>query len=275
MHEKRKLRLVLSVCLSFVIAIAVFILVFALQVERGWINPGVLNQIMSSNSYQYEIIDEMKEKMLQVLDSHAVDDDVLEQIWDEDKLYRAFYLYSDTILSDDKTIDSDSSDFEGMFRESLQAYLEKSGVMDFDNNYEGIVAEITNVYEHYMQPSFLIRFYQLHEKYEVKLRAAAILGALTALVGCIVLWNMYHYRHHALQYVAGGFFAAIIWNVVTTILMGRIQWISEAGVKPDCYQKLIGNFIQRETFRGYMVLALEVVLFLLLCTWMNRLRKKG
>lgn len=277
MHEKKKVRQVVSIILSFFIAAAIFTGVAAIELQKSWMNRELLQQTGSSNGYSYQMIREAEEGIVKVLEKSALPSSVLERIWDEEALYRTFYQYSEEVLVEGKNRETDTENFRSELDKSIREFLLENKVTVtevLEQEIAHTVGDAADVYERLMYPSFLNRFYQLAHSVERLCKVVMGLSIFLLVVCFAGLYRMYHYKHHALEYVASGFFAAILLNIPAIVIMGNIKWVELAGIGPECYRNLIREFLKRGVQTDCMMLAVEILLFLLLCAWIRERRKK-
>ncbi len=277
MHKNKKARLVLSVILSLLTAIAVFTIVFAIELVRGWMSCELLQQTISSSGYSYEIIREAEDEISAVLTEHELPETVLADVWDEETLYRNFYQYASEILSTGTSTATDAAEFEAELTEAIDAYFADNGLADTDavaDDVKQTVGDAADIYQRYLCPSFLGRFYSLSQNVNRIFRNTAIVSALVLLLCIVCLCRMYHYKHHALQYMTGGVLAATIWNIVAVAALGRTNWLDSAGIGPVCYQNLIEKFLKKSAQTDWMVIAVECLALIILGLAIKMLRRK-
>lgn len=278
MREKRKLRLAVSVVLSLVLAIAVFCGVFVLELSRGVLNRERLQQTISSKSYPYQMIEQMEADILKILEKNAIPASVLQEIWDEEELYRVFYQYSDEVLQNGTVPETDRYGLEEKLTQAIDSYLEDKGVVNtdvIDVQVKQTISDVSRTYNNYMYPSFLEKFSVFAIEFEQYTGIIVFVCFVVVVLCFVALWSMYKYKHHALEYAASGFLSAVFWNIPAVLWMGNGDWIAPSGIGPDYYRTLVEAFLQQGLWTGLMILAIELLIFLLLCALVREHKRKG
>lgn len=276
-HKNKIVRTTVSVLLSFLIAAALFAGVFAVELQAGWLNCSKLHQELSSNAYPYQMIDQMEEEIKELLETHAIGEAVVDNIWNEDELYRIFYGYSENVLLKGKTENNDTYRFAEKLKGSLEDMLTEQGAGGLDavaSEIDLTVADAAAIYQNYMYPGFLERFYRLADSTHPALYLMIVVSLIVFAASVAVLWKLYHYKHHAAEYIAAGFLTGTVWNFLAVLFVGNGGWIASAGIGPEFYRNLIEGFLKSSLQIGIMVTGIELLLFLVLWTRI-RISRKG
>lgn len=278
MHKNQKIRMICSILLTFLLALSVFAGVFAVEVRRGWLNEERLLRTISSSGYTYQMVQQGGEELEELLDAKAVRKTVWSAVWDEEKCYRSSFGWAKDILQKGTSEKNDSGEFQEKLQEEIRKDLEENQVVITDAmslDIEQTVKDAGNIYERCLYPSFLEKLHQFSKTAEKKIFAVMAISGAIAAVCVLSLWRSYHYKHHAMQYMAAGIFTAILWNVLALSYIGRGTWLKKSGIGPEPYLSLVKEFLKKGNLTGAVITGLEVLVCLFLCMGIRSKRKKA
>lgn len=270
MRKNWKFRTAASLAVTAVLSVAIFLLFFSIELLVGYFSAHSFQESLRLSGYAAGMEEEMLEKQKALFASYGLPESLTEEIWEGSKAYLAFYKYVD-----DGIVEEASGDFGQ--QEVLEEYLKNQGTYETEEVQEAlklVVAESKAICKRYVYPSFVRGYQQFVQArkpvFVGMLAAAAVIGAL-----CIVLlFRWYHCRHHALYYITGSCFTAMVWNVVVSAA-GTGRWFMLSGIETGYYQQFLEIYKTRGMYPWYAfsIVAAAAAVLLLVVSIRMRNRK--
>lgn len=272
------MRKIFSIVLTFLLTLSLAVSVAAIELERGWLSEDRLLQLISSSGYAYEMEEYAKEEIAAYLEEKSIPEEILSEVWDKEDIYRDFLSRTKEVLKKGKSSKGNSAPFQKELQAAILKDLESNQVIvtnAISMDIEQTVEEAGIIYERCLSPSFFGKFHQFTQTAEKWCLRVLILSIAVALVCIILLWRQYHYKHHAMQYMAAGVFTAILWNLFMIVFAGSRDWIAKAGVEPEAYRNLLEEFWDGGIRTGCLMTGIEILVFLILCMGIRAKRRKA
>lgn len=260
------MRKIYSIVLTFFLSAALASMAASAFFGWGWSSEKRLVRLVSSSGYAYEMTEYAKEEIISYLEEKSIPKTVIEKIWDEEKNYRS--------LVDQK--EPDVKTFEKDLQKAVYEDLESNEVVvtnAMSKDIEQTVQDVTDIYERCLSPSFFEMFHQYMQTVKMWCCKVLLLSIVIALVCSILLWKSYHYKHHAMQYMAVSALTAALWNLAGLIWLGMGEWITKAGIEPEAYRNLLEEFHHGGIQLGIGIVGIEILIFGILCMRI-KIRKK-
>ncbi len=260
MLKNRKIRTAASLIVTMILSVALFLLFFSMEIRMGYLSPRVFRDSLRISNYGAEMEQEMFSKQRELFASCGLPESLIEEIWEENEAYLAFYKY----------VDSEKGKNDGSIfgqQEVLEDYMKGQNVYETESVQEAIkavAAESAAICSRYVYPSFVSGYYQFVQERNDMLTGMMI-GSAAAVIICItLLFGWYHYRHHALRYITGSFFTALVWNLAGTAAVRYGGVFSMSGVESPFYKKFLKIFQSRGMYSWYVVDGMAAGIIILL-----------
>ena len=270
LRKNRKIRTAISLAVTAILSVVIFLLFLCIELWIGYFSTHLFRESLRVSGYATEMEAEMLDRQKELFASYGLPEGLTEEIWGESKAYLAFYQYVDS-----GEIKKDAGDFGQ--QEVLNAYLEEQEVYETEGvrkAIENVVSESKAICKRYVYPSFV----NGHQQF-VQERKPVFIGimAISVILGicCVAfLFYCYHCRHHALYYITGSFFTAVIWNLAATAEVYTGEWFSVAGTESAYYQDFLDIFKYRGIYPWYIICAVGAAVTILLLLVSIRMRNR-
>ena len=270
LRKNRKIRTAASLAVTVVLSVVIFLLFLCIELWIGYFSTHLFRESLRVSGYATEMEADMLDKQKELFASYGLPEELTEEIWGESKAYLAFYQYLDS-----GEIKEDAGDFGQ--QEVLEAYLDGQEVYETEGvrkAIENVAAESKEICKRYVYPSFVSGYQRFLQE-----RKPAFIGmiAVSAIIGvccAAFLFYSYHCRHHALYYITGSFFTAVIWNLAATAALHMGGWFSAAGTESVYYQGFLDIFKNRGIYPWYIVCAVGAAVTILLLLVSIRMRNR-
>lgn len=268
MHQDRKFKTAASLVTTIALSVLLFLLFFSIELLTGQLNPKLFLDSLRASDYGVKMEQEMLEKQRALFSSNGLPESLIEEIWEENDVYLAFYKYIDGGAALDGDLGQETV---------IENYLKQQGVKETDSVKRAarIVAEESEaICRRYVYPSFVSGFRQFAEGRRNALLATGAVSALLAIALTAFLANLHEKRRHALRYVTGSFFAAAVWNAAALLValdkgQARISDGASAG-----YQEFLKLYQARSLAPWYIVSIAACVAAVILLLANLRMRKR-
>ena len=102
----------------------------------------------------------------------------------------------------------------------------------------------------------------------------AVISAIISVVLIVLLFRWYRSRHHALRYVIGGLFTALVWNLAGTFALSSGDWFPAFGTVSENYQNFLDLYFTNGLQPWYVVSAAAAGITILLVSVYIRMRNR-
>ena len=270
LRKNRKIRTAVSLAVSVVLSVAIFLLFLCIELWIGYFSTHLFQESIRISGYATKMEEEMLNRQKELFASYGLPENLTEEIWGESKAYLAFHQYME---SGERK--QDAEDFGQ--QEVLEAYLKGQGVYETEgvqNVLENVVSESKAICRRYLYPSFIGGYQQFVQERKPVFAAIMAISVLIGVLAAVFLFCCYHSGHHALYYITGSFFTAAVWNLAAAITVRTGGWFFPSDTKSSFYLEFLNTFKDRGMYPWYVVCvtaaAFTVLLLLVSIQMRNR-----
>ncbi len=274
MHERKQLRFVLSLTLSFFITICMLNILFALEYQLSFVGQHNVNEAMSESRYITNAQSKVKTKLKELLKGMSLPEDLAEQMIVEDQIYLDMTNYVDAVY-DGKTATIDTTRFKETFTKVMDEYLLDHNIsvsVQLDKSMKEAANRAEHTYTQYLKPSFAKTIYEFNERYSHGISMMGIISFIMLVIIVAILLLMYQYKHHAVRYIIYGMVAATGINLIAIILLKTIDLNTSLGVGPEYYMSFLQQYLQAGVYDGIIISAVAIAGILVLVGMTRRLK---
>lgn len=271
MHHRKKNRTLISMTLSFFLAICFFLIMFSSEMLMGYLGIRNFNDSITESYYVENAINKMKTDISALLESRSVPQEILEEVLDETICYVEIRNYIEATLTGRK-MEIDTADFEVVMEEKLADYLAENQVYQTEgvrSTMDEIIKQSSRIYKKNLQPEFVKSFYQFRKEMKLPILIAIVVAVLIGTVISVLLWSLYHHKHRAVRHMMISLVTAVIWNIIVTMAIKKADIISNLNIGPEMYI----DFVKVYTNSGIGELWIMSAIAALLCIAMYTMIK--
>ena len=274
MHEHKKLRTVLSLLLSFFLSLCILGAMLALEYRVGITGKRSVREAMTESNYISNARNKITAQLGELLKKMNLPEELAEQMIEEDEIYLTVTNYVDAVFNG-KTVTLDTTGFQESFNQVINQYLLKHNIRvssQLDQSIKVATKSAESTYRQYLEPDFVKTIYQFSENLGHRLMVLGILCLIGAAIIIAVLLLMYHYKHHAVQFLLYSMIAAIGMNVFAAFGLRRILSLEKLGVGPEYYLEFLNQYLKGGENLAIAVSVMAIVVALALVGIGRRLK---
>lgn len=277
-NRNNRARKALSVVVAFLMGLAIFCGVLAMEMRFGWLSCKGLYQTMVGGGYAYKNVQQLEEDLGTLLAETSLSGERLEECYSEEDLYRTYIKNVEAVLLKGKSSELDTDSFGTQLVDAITADLQSQNVTltdDMQRQIEQVGVRATQIYTNTMSASFVEKFREISDAFGNAALVIMVVSLAVVVAGVLILMKLYRYKHHSLQYIAAAILFALLCNIATVVMIGRDGWIRESGIGPEAYRAMLEQFNLRGLEFGGLITLAELVILLGLCILIQRLKKQS
>ncbi len=269
MRENKKLRIVLSVILSFFLTAFLLVVFLCTELGVGYFSEKEFQKAIQSNSYGAQVEEELSQKLKELFAKLELPETLVDQAFEETDIYVLFHNYAE---GRDARF---QEELEHSFQTVIDRYLEEQQVhmtQAIQDALELLVKEAGRICERAVYPGFIAQYYEMARTVRHYLLILGIAASCLSAACIVVLFAMYHYKHRAVRYMAYSTIAATLFNLIGMWYLRYTGVLQVTGVEPDYYQQFLDQYRLQGLGPWYWVSAAGVVITVLLLMLVKRLK---
>lgn len=277
MHKKKNTRTLLSLVLSFFLAISILGICLFAEVKTGMIGKRNFKESLVSSDYIHKTEEKVTAEIKTLLEEKRIDSSIADDVLDYDQIYMDISNYIDAVYTKSEP-NIKVSVFKEELSKAIYGYLDKHEAAVSDNvdvAVNEVVSTTGSYYETYVTPSFTTTFYEFTTGINQKLNVIGIVSIVCAIVIIILLICMYHYKHHALRYVVFSGITAVIVNGLMAAAMTRSNYLDQLNIGPEYYLDFLKQLINGCIKEAYIATAMCAAIVVLVVLLGNYIKKKS
>ncbi len=269
MHKERKYRTAASLTAAIILSVTLFLLFFCIELLAGYFSPRLFRESLRVSDYGTGMEQEMLQKQKELFVSYGLPESLTNEIWEENEAYLAFYKFVDGGNAEDGSQFGQEEVLDNYLKG--QEVFETSAVKDAADI---LLSESKAICVRYLYPSFVTDYQQLFSEKKMIFMITAVISAIISVVLIVLLFRWYRSRHHALRYVIGGLFTALVWNLVGTFALSSGDWFPAFGTVSENYQNFLDLYFTNGLQPWYVVSAAAAGITILLVSVYIRMRNR-
>lgn len=269
MHKDGKYKVAASLAATVALSAALFLLFFSIEALAGYFNPRLFKESLRASDYGASMEQEMLGKQRELFAANGLPESLVDEIWEENEAYLAFYKYIDG---------GDALDGDQGQQEAIEDYLKRQNVYETDSVKEVrdvVVKESKAICRRYIYPSFVAGFRQFTKERRNMLAIVLAISAIFSFALTALLFCRHKMRRHALRYVTGSVFTAAIWNIAGGLFLTYKSRTLLDGTASPSYQKFLETYQGRGMIPWHIVSIAAVCMAIILLIANMRMRKRG
>lgn len=277
MAYNKKSRTLISMILSFFLAVCFFVIIFSAEMFMGYLGIRNFKDSITESYYVENAINHMKADISTLLEGKSVPPELLKDVLDETICYVEIRNYIDAELEGRK-LEIDASDFEIAMEQRLSDYLVENQIYETEGvraTVDEIVKQSGKIYEKNLKPEFVPVFYQFRTEMKSVLQIAAVVAIVIGVVIVGVLWFLYHHKYRSVRYVMISMSTALIWNLIATMQIKKANVMESLDIGPEMYVDFIKTYSNSGIGECWIMSAIVALLCITMYTIVKYLKRNA
>ena len=271
----KKGRTIVSMILSFLIAVALTIAALLGSLRLGFLNEKMIVRSLNVKDYYGEVCDYFYETVEDMSIPLGVPASTLDGIADTNTMYNDIRESLEASLTG-QTYLPDTAKLRTKLKENVESYAKSQG-RELDESQQAVlntyIEQVSDQYARAIKIPFVEYYGRIHSFAE-KVMMAGIAGCLIfALLAGIILFRMYVWRHHAMRYLVYSTLASGMMTGLVPTYFLIAQDYKRFVIEPEYLYQFMVTYVTNGLliFEGFAVFFFGVsVLLLLRITSMRR-----
>lgn len=278
MNKYKKIRNIVSLLLSFFIAISLFALYAGAVIRNNYFPGNIWRSYMLGSGYGSRMAAEAQEKLEKLLTDRGIPVEAAGNLLSHELLYAEYGYCTDDIWNQRIQEPERRTGFEEQLKTQLMEYLNGQGTAvtrQLEQEVLRLVKEAGGIYDRYLNPAWLLDMFNYKAQVGGRLTILMAAAGAAALLCATLLWLLHHHKHRSLRYICFGAESALLCSGVFLFCLSRTDWLRHAGITSEAYCGLINGLEKNAMQNGLMMLGAEALLILMLALGIKYLKHRA
>jgi len=260
MKDKKRIRSLISLTLSFFLTISIIGIYISVELQLGYLNKDNIRTSIISSGYTTKAQAKFQDEVMDILSEYNISKDIGGEIADENAVYIAVSNYTDGVLSGSN---SKNENYQNEIEEIVTNYFTENNIFITDGmklNITEIATEITGLYKQYITPNFISILFDQIKEYRSLITIYQIVSIGLFFGISIVLFWIWRHKHRAMRCIAMSLITSVAVNALITFFIWKSDVIRQLNVGPDFYLDFLLEYKNNGIVHWYIVTGIGLVL---------------
>lgn len=241
--RRRRMRHLVSLILSFLLALCITSFLVLVGCKVGIFNTSVLLSQLNKTNYYENISNAIRENVGDIIRPTGLPDSVLEGVIDDDRVYLDVKATIEASL-ENKEYHADMTYLEQTFTNNIDAYIKKEHKLSNASTQAGLkklLNEIKAEYIRLLDFPFIKYFVKYQAMYDKIFLPAAGGLLVVIIVLCFALIKMQRWAHRGIRYISYATLASVIMTGILPLIIQLSGAYKRINISPKyLYNLLVG-----------------------------------
>lgn len=271
MQKNNKMRAILSVCIGFVIAAMLTVMLCCVEIYIGMCSKGAISRSLNSCGYKGKAYVEFCEKSNKIFADSGIEV-VMENVCTQEEAFIDYLNYEKSALKGkDKTRDIEelSLNIEKIVLDSVKKNISDNLLMVSNEELEQVVEqdskEIAKLYIRYMQPRFVLELNNSIKAMRKYIYISFIIAIAIMVIFSILLLGMYKHKGKCKKFFIASMLGASLSNIIAIIIIFSKMKLSNMNIVSGVYEVFVEEYISEMKIPFYacvIIMLLSVALLM-------------
>lgn len=247
-RRKRRIRRLVSLILSFLLALCITSFLVLVGCKVGVFNTSVLLSQLNKTNYYENISNAIRENVGDIVRPTGLPESVLEGVIDDDRVYLDAKATIEASL-ENKKYQVDMTYLEQTFTKNIDAYIRRENKLSNASTQAGLKKLLNEIKEEYIRLldfpfiKYFVKYQAMYEK--IFLPAAAGL-LVVIIILCFVLIKMQRWAHRGIRYISYATLASAIMTGILPLIIQLSGAYKRINISPKYLYNLLMGVISSD-----------------------------